>query len=579
MKNFAKAREPFAWIGSFICRFVFTVFVGTGAGLPAKTSEWQDLQGTHFRGTPIEVLGPFALFKTSGGSGRRMLLRGMSAEDCLRFYEETASRPPRAARWADAKGEATSEVIGRSLQMRGREIVPADLTRLPEPQVLLALYGSHNEGEAWTMLDNVTAVYNRIQRVYPGLLGAVFLGVRHTADEHRRMMTEKWIPWLVADFHQEQAMSLLARFVPPEGTNMVLLSRDGVPLLSGRATDLADTRRFADQLAELLALIDPANPHTWKDRVHYLQATRPREFAHGAAAPVLVGNPLRADGLRQRGVRKIVAQLQVAADGTVVPVLSAGSSDFPPALAAPLTEALRAAVVVPAIDHGNVVAGTLDFVLEVPPENRQAAADALWLSGEARAEVPIPQWLVLRPIKVAEQDFGSEVDHETESGVVVYKAMEVSDFKISRAAQLSAFNSDWFAAAGAASVLPKEGDKQPVDGVSLTWQKVKAVDGLVDLQTGLQSLDFTVGYAWTEFTVPADMEAWLGIGSDDGLKIWLNGELVHDKWIRRMSRIDDDVVPLRLRKGPNRMLLKIQNATGAWSFLYRLRTRSLGAGK
>jgi hypothetical protein len=37
------------------------------------------------------------------------------------------------------------------------------------------------------------------------------------------------------------------------------------------------------------------------------------------------------------------------------------------------------------------------------------------------------------------------------------------------------------------------------------------------------------------------MDAWLGIGSDDGLKIWFNGELVHDKWIRRMSRIDDDV--------------------------------------
>ena len=90
---------------------------------------------------------------------------------------------------------------------------------------------------------------------------------------------------------------------------------------------------------------------------------------------------------------------------------------------------------------------------------------------------------------------------------------------------------------------------------------------------GLQNLDYSVGYAWAEWESPADLDAWLGIGSDDGLKIWLNGALVHDKWIRRMSRIDDDVVPMHLTKGRNQILIKIQNAEGDWSFVYRLRTR------
>jgi hypothetical protein len=63
------------------------------------------------------------------------------------------------------------------------------------------------------------------------------------------------------------------------------------------------------------------------------------------------------------------------------------------------------------------------------------------------------------------------------------------------------------------------------------------------------------------------------LGSDDGVKIWLNGELVHDKWVRRPSRIDDDVVPLRLRQGANQILIKIQNATIHWSYIYRLRLR------
>jgi hypothetical protein len=175
--------------------------------------------------------------------------------------------------------------------------------------------------------------------------------------------------------------------------------------------------------------------------------------------------------------------------------------------------------------------------------------------------LPVSDWLLLRPIKVPEQDFTSTVESERPDGMVVFKALQVSNEKVSHAAQMNAFNSDWFTAAGAASVQPKDGEKQSVDGKELVWHRVKADDGYVDLLRGIGNQDYTVGYAWTEFEVPADTPAWLGLGSDDGVKIWLNGELVHDKWIRRPSRIDDDVVPLQLKRGRNRLLLKIQNAT------------------
>ena len=219
------------------------------------------------------------------------------------------------------------------------------------------------------------------------------------------------------------------------------------------------------------------------------------------------------------------------------------------------------------------VAGTLDYHLEVPPADPVLEAERTWLSSTRYPQVPINEWLVLRPILVSEKDFSSSVVGEAENGTLILSAIEVNNTKISRAAQMSAFNSDWFTAAGADSVRPKEGDKQKVDGgVVLTWEKVRSKDGFVDMQTGIPK-DYTVGYAWTEFEVPAATEAWLGLGSDDGVKIWLNGELVHDKWIRRQSRVDDDIVPLHLRKGANRILIKIQNATIDWSFIYRLRLR------
>ncbi|MEO6995146.1 MAG: hypothetical protein ABI273_16180 [Lacunisphaera sp.] len=542
-------------------------------GLSGKTSTWKDMQGVTFRGEPMEVIGPWALFKTGSLHGKQVLLRGFPPEEIRRFQAEIALRPTRSDSWATAHGAVTSELVGHVLRVKNKELVPANLASIPEPQVLLVLFGSHSDSESWQMLAGpLAAVYARTQRVYPGLFDAVFVGIRHSAIEHRQMAIDVGMPWLVANFADEVDMVHLTRFIPGEGTNMVLLSREGVPLLAARASDTAAMRSFVDKLSDLLWQMDPSNPRTWQDRLAYLAAIRPVEFAQSYAAPLLVGDPLRAEALRKYGVTRVKARLAVAANGNVTAAIHSTAAELPPELAEPLAQALSQAVVSPAIDHGAAVAGTLDYDLPIPPENRQAEVDAKWIQTSAYPVLPISDWLVLSPIKVPEQDFTSTVEGETPDGMVVFKALQVSNEKVSRAAQMNAFNSDWFTAAGAASVQPKPGEKQSVDGKELTWRHVKANDGYVDLRRGIGNQDYTVGYAWTEFEVPADTPAWLGLGSDDGVKIWLNGELIHDKWIRRPSRIDDDVVPLQLKRGRNRLLLKIQNATVEWSFLYRIRT-------
>jgi len=380
------------------------------------------------------------------------------------------------------------------------------------------------------------------------------------------------MPWLISDFAQQRSMPTFMQFAPKdEGANVVLLSRQGVPLVAGRAGDTQSVRTFCDQAAEVLWQIDPTNPVGWPDRLYYVNATRPAEFAHGHGDPVLVGNPLRAEALRRYGVKHVAARLAVAPDGKVTPVLLSGPDDVPPNLVAPLNSALSQAVVYPAIDQGKPVAGSLDYVLEMPPADPTREANEAWLASSSYPVLPLADWLVLRPIQVSEQDFLSDVESVDANGTVVLKAMEVNSSKVSHAAQISAFNSNWFDAAGADSVRPKEGDRQKIDEhTTLTWEKVSSKDGYVDMQTGIPK-DYTVGYAWTEFTVPAATEALLGLGSDDGVKVWLNGQLIHDKWIRRISRVDDDALKLHLKKGPNRILIKIQNVTGDWSFRYRLR--------
>ena len=121
---------------------------------------------------------------------------------------------------------------------------------------------------------------------------------------------------------------------------MVLLSRQGVPLLSARATDNDAMRDFADHLSDICWQINPANARTWRDRAAYLAATRPVAFSQSHTDPLLVGTLLRAEVLRNYGVTRVTARLEVAPDGKVTPTLQSTAAEVPPDLAAPLTETL-----------------------------------------------------------------------------------------------------------------------------------------------------------------------------------------------------------------------------------------------
>jgi hypothetical protein len=59
------------------------------------------------------------------------------------------------------------------------------------------------------------------------------------------------------------------------------------------------------------------------------------------------------------------------------------------------------------------------------------------------------------------------------------------------------------------------------------------------------------------------------LGSDDGLRVWLNGELLLDRAVARGLNVNDDRVVLPLRAGLNHLLVKVVNVGGAWNFQMR----------
>lgn len=75
-------------------------------------------------------------------------------------------------------------------------------------------------------------------------------------------------------------------------------------------------------------------------------------------------------------------------------------------------------------------------------------------------------------------------------------------------------------------------------------------------------------YLYREIVSPSERELTLSLGSDDAIRVWLNGEVVHENNVARGVAADQDNVRLTLKPGSNQLLIKIINFGGAAGFYY-----------
>ncbi len=109
------------------------------------------------------------------------------------------------------------------------------------------------------------------------------------------------------------------------------------------------------------------------------------------------------------------------------------------------------------------------------------------------------------------------------------------------------------------------------DSQRVRWQRVKTPpDGRVHLWDKFKPYELVVAYALTYIYSPKEQTVPLLIGSDDGIKVFLNDRPVFRKLLVRISMPDQDRIPLHLKKGWNKLLLKIENNFGGYAFFARL---------
>lgn len=107
------------------------------------------------------------------------------------------------------------------------------------------------------------------------------------------------------------------------------------------------------------------------------------------------------------------------------------------------------------------------------------------------------------------------------------------------------------------------------DGKKLTWEKVHSATDIVDLKKIFTPNDKVVAYAAIWIESDKDVEKLMGIGSNDGVKVWLNSKLLIKVHKPRTVTIDAEYLKLNLKKGKNLLLIKIEQSYGGWGFVLR----------
>ncbi|MGB7062189.1 MAG: LamG-like jellyroll fold domain-containing protein, partial [Candidatus Zixiibacteriota bacterium] len=114
-----------------------------------------------------------------------------------------------------------------------------------------------------------------------------------------------------------------------------------------------------------------------------------------------------------------------------------------------------------------------------------------------------------------------------------------------------------------ATISPVPGDSTGGE----VWTVLTDVNEYMDLQSYFEGgASDCITYAFTRVIADSAMAVYLRIGSDDGIKVWLNGDSVYANVNTGGWSLVQQTVAINLVQGVNRLLVKVKNTTGAYGF-------------
>ena len=123
---------------------------------------------------------------------------------------------------------------------------------------------------------------------------------------------------------------------------------------------------------------------------------------------------------------------------------------------------------------------------------------------------------------------------------------------------------------GEARVRPKAGEAAGRSNLAIQWQEAQPSEkGEFDFGKIWNNQKRAIAYAFTE--IPADKEKYVvaTIGSGNNIQVRLNGEVVYESRLSRKPEADKDTLVLRLKKGMNPLLVKVEGGQSYWKLQWK----------
>lgn len=141
----------------------------------------------------------------------------------------------------------------------------------------------------------------------------------------------------------------------------------------------------------------------------------------------------------------------------------------------------------------------------------------------------------------------------------------------STVSHLGGFETDYLSKhGGETNPEVKIGQAEKIGNTTLTWFEYTSPDSTVNLDKAVSKRSFVVAYAYKELAAEKEGTYILSLGTNDGGRLWINGVEVWDYPGARGLKADEDLIPVFLKKGKNKILLKVEERGNNWGFAVRI---------
>jgi len=128
------------------------------------------------------------------------------------------------------------------------------------------------------------------------------------------------------------------------------------------------------------------------------------------------------------------------------------------------------------------------------------------------------------------------------------------------------------AAGGEAAYIPSIDDPVLYEGEEYRFRLWESEENKLDIKL-LYDDTYKVAYLFTWLEADADQDAFFHLGSDDGVKVYVNGKLVHSVFADRGPQEHNDIFMAHLHKGHNALMIKVEQGIGGWGLVLEIMER------